>query len=452
MVWRILVGVVVLVAVACGTFYAWAWRGEIPPRQKHDASSFDPSIVAKGAQLAAIASCGTCHTKPGGRPYAGGYPVKTPFGTIYGPNITPDPETGIGTWSSAAFRRAMRVGVSRDGQHLYPAFPYDHFTYATNSDIDAIYAFIMTREPVRQASRPPEIAFPLNIRLLAAAWKLLYLHRGPYRNEADKDDSWARGAYLTASLGHCGACHTPRNKLGAEEQNRAFNGGEGEGWRAPPLNENSRAPVPWTADAMFNYLRRGYDTVHGHTAGPMADVAHNMAKASANDVRAIATYVTSLSGARAGAASPESIKTAVAAARKLTAPAYGGNPAHQTTGSAAGKDSLGAKIFTGTCVTCHHSGGGLPISRPIDLGLSTPINEDDPTDLLHIILSGIHPRPGHAGRIMPGFEGALTDAQIVALVDYLRTRFSHKSQWKNVAGALAKIRQRRQTAATEAPQ
>ncbi|HET7851062.1 MAG TPA: cytochrome c [Pseudolabrys sp.] len=452
MVWRILIGVVVVIAVAFGTFYAWAWRGEIPPLPKHDASSFDPAIVAKGAQLAALASCDVCHTRAGGKPYAGGYPVKTPFGTIYGPNITPDRETGIGTWSAAAFRRAMREGVTRKGRHLYPAFPYDHFTYATDSDINAIYAFIMTREPVRQANRAPDIAFPLNIRLSAAAWKLLFLHRGPYRNEADKDDSWARGAYLTVSLGHCGACHTPRNQFGAEEQKRAFDGGQGEGWRAPPLNENSRAPVPWTTEAMFNYLRNGHDAAHGHAAGPMADVAHNLANASEKDVRAIATYVTSLSGARAGAASPDSIKTAVAAARKLTAPAYGTTPAHQTTGSAAGKDGLGAKIFTGACVTCHHSGGGLPISRPIDLGLSTPINADDPTNLLHIILTGVHPRPGRPGRIMPGFEGALTDAQIVAVVDYLRTRFSHRPRWNDVAGALARIRGQRQTAATEAPQ
>jgi mono/diheme cytochrome c family protein len=450
MVWRILVGVVVLIAGAFGAFYAWAWRGEIPPLGNHDASSFDPSIVAKGAQLAAIASCDVCHTKPGGKVYAGGYPVKTPFGIIYGPNITPDRETGIGSWSAAAFLRAMREGVTRNGQHLYPAFPYDHFTYATDSDINAIYAFLMTREPVRQANRAPDIAFPLNFRLFAAAWKLLYLHRGPYRNEADEADSWARGAYLTESLGHCGACHTPRNRFGAEEKNRAFDGGRAEGWRAPALNENSRARAPWTADAMFNYLRFGYDSVHGRAAGPMADVVRNLAKASEKDVRAIATYVTSLSGARASAATTASIEATVAAGRTLTAPPYGISRAHQTTGS-AGHDSLGAKIFTGACVTCHHNGGGLPISRPIDLALSTPVNEDDPTNLLHIVLSGIHPQSGQAGPIMPGFEGALTDAQIVALVDYLRARFTRKPQWHDVAGALVKIRQERRTAAMEAP-
>lgn len=451
MVWRILIGFIVVIAVLFGGFYAWAWRSEIPPAQPHDASSFDPAIVAKGAQLAALGSCAVCHTKAGGKPYAGGYPVETPFGTIYGTNITPDRETGIGTWSAAAFQRAMREGVTRDGRHLYPAFPYDHFTYATDSDINALYAFIMTREPARQTDRRPDIIFPLNIRLFAAAWKLMFLHRGPYQTDVTRHDAWARGAYLTASLGHCGACHTPRNSLGAEKRAQAFDGGVGEGWRAPALNENSLAPAPWTAGALFNYLRHGFDAQHGHVAGPMAPVSHNLAKASESDVRAIAAYVASLSGARNGAAQPAKIEAALAAARKLTPPVYGATPANQTTGSAAASDSVGAKIFTGACATCHHSGGGLPVSRPVDLGLSTSLNSDDPANVLQIVLYGIHPPPGQAGRIMPGFQGALTEAQIVALTDYVRTHFTRKPQWNDVAGALAKIRRQRQ-AATETPQ
>lgn len=450
MLWRILVGLVVVVAVIFGGFYAWAWRSEIPPQQAHDAFSFDPAIVAKGAQLAAIGSCNVCHTARGGKPYAGGYPVETPFGTIYGPNITPDEETGIGSWSPAAFRRAMREGVTRNGTHLYPAFPYDHFTYATDADINAVYAFIMTREPVRQENRRADLIFPLNNRLFAAAWNLLFLHRGPYQTQTAKSDEWTRGAYLTASLGHCGACHTPRNDLGAEKRDLAFDGGEGEGWRAPALNEKSPAPVPWTEQALFNYLRHGFDADHGHVAGPMTPVAQNLAQASESDVRAIAAYVASLSGARKGAENPANIQAALAAARKLTPPPYGVAPASGTTGSAVANDSLGAKIFTGACATCHHSGDGLPASRPIDLGLSTPINADDPRNLIRIIEFGIHPPAGTRGRIMPGFAGALTDAQTVALVDYLRAHFSRKPHWQNVAGAIAEIRRPRRLA-TETP-
>jgi mono/diheme cytochrome c family protein len=439
MVWRAVLGVSVVIAVAFAAFYAWAWRSEIPVTQQHDVSTFDPAIVAKGAQLAAIGSCNVCHTRAGGRPYAGGYPVETPFGTIYGTNITPDRNSGIGDWSAAAFHRAMREGVDRNGRHLYPAFPYDHFAHGSDTDIDAIYAFVMSREPVSAANRPPDIIFPLNVRLFAAAWKLLFLHRNQYQPDPSKSPEWNRGAYLAASFGHCGACHTPRNALGAEKSSEAFNGGEGENWTAPALNDKSPAPVPWSKDAIFNYLHRGWDEQHGHAAGPMGPVVQNMAKASPDDVGAIATYVASLNGAQSDTNRNGKIEKAIAFAKSRTAPIYG---VAQTTGSAPQEGSEGAAVFTGACASCHHSGGQLPVSRPIDLGLTAPINAPDPGDLIHIVLTGIHPQLEERGRIMPGFSGALTDRQIVSLVSYLRVHFTNKLQWPDIAGTLAQIRRK----------
>lgn len=427
--------ILLLAVVAFGGFYAWAWHSEIAAVTVSDPKSLDPAIVAKGAALASIGSCAVCHTQPGGKAFAGGYPVETPFGTIYGSNITPDPETGIGSWSQAAFRRAMHDGVTRKGEHLYPAFPYDHFTHATDADIDAIYAYLMSRDPVQQKNRPPEIPFPLNIRLAAAGWKLLFLHRGPIPADLAKGEAWNRGAYLAEGLGHCGACHTPRNSLGAEKRGEAFAGGVSEDWHAPALNGQSGAPAPWTTEAAYNYLRHGWDAHHGGAAGPMAPVVAGLANAPDDDVRAIATYIASLSGDD-DAAKTQRADAALKAARDKT-PALASLAS--TTGS-GGNANDGAAIFADACATCHHSGGQTPAARPADLALSDAVNAPDPGNLLHIILKGIHPAPRERGYIMPGFSGTLTDEQVVALTQYVRSHFSGQPQWNGVDTRLSQVR------------
>ncbi|HZT24255.1 MAG TPA: cytochrome c [Pseudolabrys sp.] len=440
MIWRGVAGFIVVLALAFGAFYAWQWRDEIAPVKPPVASSFDPAIVAKGARLAAVGDCAVCHTKAGGKPFAGGFPVQSPFGIIYGSNITPDPQTGIGSWSEEAFRRALREGVTRKGNHLYPAFPYDHFTRVTDDDISALYAYLMTREPVQQRNLPPDLPFPLNIRLSAAAWKLLFLSTGQYQPDRTQSAQWNRGAYLTAGLGHCGACHSPRNSLGAEDNTKAYAGGKGEGWTAPALNSASPAPVPWTADQLYAYLRHGFADEHGHVAGPMQPVVQELARASESDVRAIAVYIASLPGAQNAAQLQQRTKAALQFAqnrnptvvRRISTTGVAAAPeAQQMHGSADG-----AAIFAGACASCHHSGGELPISRPIELGLSTPVNEQDPTDFIRIVLDGIHPAPQRHGPIMPGFAGALTDAQIIALAAYVRAQFSRAGPWTHVAETL----------------
>ena len=448
MLTRILGGLVIVVAVVFGVFFAWQWRGELPPVTAN-AASFDPGIVAKGAVLAAVADCAVCHTQAGGKPYAGGFPVKTPFGIVYGTNITPDRDTGIGTWSEAAFRRALREGVGRKGTHFYPAFPYDHFTNISDGDISALYAFLMTREPVHQPNRPTRLSFPLNWRPFAAAWNLLYLRQGPYRSDPGKSAEWNRGAYLVAGAGHCSACHTPHNALGAETKSDRFGGGEAEDWYAPALDAASPAPVPWTVDELYAYLRTGYADQHGFAAGPMQPVVLSLRKVPDADVHAIATFIASISGPRDATARKRQTEGALAFAAQravtTTGIAQGG-----TTGSANTGTVSGATLFAGACASCHHSGGGLPISRPVALGLSTPVNEPDPTNFLRIVLDGIQPPLGHRGPIMPSFSGALTDPQIDALADYVRTQYSRGGRWTNVTAALAKMRQQ-QTPTMEAP-
>jgi len=448
MLGRALLAFVIALLVAFGAFYAWQWRGELPPASA-SAHAFDPGIVAKGAQLAAIGECGVCHTRAGGKPYSGGLPVQTPFGVVYGTNITPDRDTGIGAWSEEAFRRALREGVARDGTHLYPAFPYDHFTRLTDGDISALYAFLMTRDPVDQTNRPPDLDFPLNFRIFAAGWQLLFLNKGAFQNNPSQSAAWNRGAYLVESVGHCGGCHTPRNALGAERRNEPFAGGTSEGWSAPALNAASAAPVPWTADQLYAYLKTGFADQHGFAAGPMQPVAANLGKVADADVRAIATYVATFIGPRDDADRKRQTEAALAFAKQHAPTAA--DLARTTTGVASADDrSAGGLLFAGACASCHRSGGGLPASRPVALGLSTPVNASGPENLLRIVTDGIHPPMGRSGPIMPGFSGALTDQQIVALADYVRTHYSRGPAWSNTAAALADIR-RNPTPAMEAP-
>src|SRR4029077_5008816 len=195
--------------------------------------AFPREQIAKGQELAHIGNCMGCHTAEGGKPYAGGTPLKTPFGTIHGTNLRPDPQTGIGRWSLEAFTRAMREGVDREGRNLFPAFPYDHFTKLTDEDIAALYAFVMPREPVNQKNLSNTVPLP---RATVGLVKAKYLERSVYKPDPAKSAEWNRGAYLVEGLGHCGACHTPRDRLGAEKKDAHFAGAEIEGWHAPALN------------------------------------------------------------------------------------------------------------------------------------------------------------------------------------------------------------------------
>ncbi|MDB5825900.1 MAG: hypothetical protein JWQ73_120, partial [Variovorax sp.] len=288
--------IVVCLALLVIVAGALSWHEDIDPVATPARQSFDANTVRRGEQLAAVGNCIGCHTAAGGVPFAGGTPVVTPFGTVYGANITPDAATGIGAWSEAAFSRALREGVSRDGKLLYPAFPYDHFTHLADADIAALYAFVMTRDAV--ASRPPanHMMFPLNFRPVVAGWNLLFLDRGPRAADAAQTAEWNRGAYLADALGHCAACHSPRNVLGAEKRGEHFAGGVAEGWHATALNAASPSPVPWTTEALAAYLRTGLVADHALTAGPMQDVVHSLSHASDADVHAIAAYVQSTMG------------------------------------------------------------------------------------------------------------------------------------------------------------
>jgi len=434
---RTLAALAILCLVAATGFALLAWRPALAPIAPPVAGSFDSAMIQRGAALATAGNCLTCHTTGGGHSFAGGVAVRTPFGTIYSTNITPDPETGIGGWSEAAFRRALREGVSRDGRQLYPAFPYDHFTLASDQDDQALYAYLMTRDPVRAVAPANELPFPLNVRLLIAGWKLLYFREGPYRPDPGQSEAWNRGAYLVEGVAHCGACHTPRNALGGERSHAGFAGGEAEGWTAYALDRSSPAPVPWDAQALGLYLRDGWHDLHGAARGPMAPVIDNLAALPDSDRQAMAGYVAAI----AGEPSAERRQAAQALIARVRGQRPGSKPAAadaQTNGQASAPYE-GARIYQAACAVCHDSGRPLPFGG-IDLALSTGPSGPDARNVINVVLFGLPPADGARGPIMPGFANVLTDQQLAALLVHLRSRFSNQPPWRGIAPQIADAR------------
>jgi mono/diheme cytochrome c family protein len=413
-----LLGVVVTACAACVA-------DPVAPAAAPARSSFAPALVAKGAELSAIGNCQVCHTAQGGRSFAGGRSLETPFGTMYATNITPDPDTGIGRWSEEAFRRAMREGVDREGQHLYPVFPYEYYTRMTDEDIGAIYAYIMTREPVRARNRPHALRPPFNVRSLVGVWKRLYFERGAFQPDPARSAQWNRGAYLVTTLGHCSACHTPRNFLGAEKKDQLFSGGEAEGWHGPALNARSPSPVPWTAQQLVKYLRTGLDDLHAIAAGPMEPVVHNLARVPEAEVRAMAVYLEAL----AGPPSAERRQKAQAALAQAKSAQRGEGP--------------GAEVYAGACGACHDQGREAASGGALHLALGTAMTIPTSSNLLRITFEGIAPPEGQAGRAMPGFANALTDRQAKDLMAYIREHFGRAPAWTDVDDELKKIREGR---------
>jgi len=429
---RLLLALLLAFGAAAGGFVAWASRhGEIAPlAAPPDPKAFDTKRVEAGEALAAFGYCSVCHTRQGGAPLAGGLPLPTPFGVIHATNITPDPQTGIGLWSAAAFRRAMHEGIGRDGRHLYPAFPYDHFTRVTDDDIDALYAYLMTRKPVRAAPPANGLAFPFNIRLLVAGWNLLYFKPGRFVPDPARDAAWNRGAYLAEGLGHCGSCHTPRDMLGGPIATRKYAGAVIEGWHGTALDGSSPAPVPWTQEALVAYLLDGRDPSHGIAAGPMTPVVDLLADQAEEDIEALAGYILSFQTSRGATADAAATAArSFAESRQLTntpgtAPPPGLDPALLP----------GYRLFMQSCVNCHRAG-----ERATPLALTSTVNGPDPRNVVQIVQNGLRPPRAARGFTMQGFAW-MSEADMLALLRFLRGHFSQNPPWTDLETIIREVR------------
>nr|WP_301273067.1 cytochrome c [Acetobacter oryzoeni] len=427
---RLLAGVAAAGVLGGLGFLYYAWYPPIAPIERPNPASFSVEQIERGRIVAAEGYCAECHTRTdngGGPELAGDYKMDTPFGAIYSSNITPDVEMGIGAWSEEAFRRAMHLGVSRKGVHLIPAFPYDHFTKMTDQDISDLYAYIMTRPAVHMSRRPNELPFPLSLRILQAGWKLLYLRPGVYKPDPRHDALWNRGAYLAEGNAHCGACHTPRDLMGAEKKGSAYEGAVVDNWIAPALNEHNPTPTTWTEDELFQYLRFGVAPLHGPAGGPMSPVPHRfLSTVPEEDVHAIAHYFADVDHA---AEREKNDKAALARAME-----------------ASKTDLIGpnvdpdAKLYQGACAACHYNAAPTPVLGRPDLALNNALWLDEPTNLYQVMLRGLTAEEGQSGVAMPSFYNALSDKDMARIAAYLRRTRTTLPPWTNLEKKAAEVR------------
>ena len=416
--------------VALGVFALSAaivgWRVALPT-VNFNPSNYSADMLQRGQQLAALGNCAGCHTAQDGIPNAGGRPMHTPFGTVFSTNLTPDMQTGIGAWSYQAFERAMRQGISRDGHALYPVFPFTSFAKTNDADMMALYAWLMSQPAVTSHTPEPQMQWGLGWRSLMALWNGLFHAPQQFEPKPKQSDEWNRGAYLVDGLGHCGACHTPRNALGAERKEQAYmQGAMVDGWQAPALKQLNPSPVPWSEEEFFRYLRQGHTKQHGIAAGPMGLVVRNLALVPDKDVRAMAVYLASLQPlSNTDEAQLETLAAKVVADAAKQAPL----------------PDAAQRLFQGSCGACHHDGDGpqlLGVNRP--LALNTNLHSDRPDNLLRIVLEGIQAPASKDIGFMPSFANTLSDKQLVLLVNGMRARYApDKPPWQNTAQTLAEM-------------
>ena len=380
------------------------------------AEAIGSSQVERGRYLARAGDCIACHTVPGTRIFSGNRPMPTPFGTLYSPNITPDSATGIGKWTAAEFYTMMHTGRSRDGSLMYPAMPFSSYTKISRGDSDAIFAYLRSVPAVRQANRPHELKFPYNNRSLLLGWRTLYFKEGEYQSDKTQTVEWNRGALLVQGLGHCAMCHTPINALGGSSDAKAFQGGliPMQNWYAPSLTSNREAGLgDWALKDIMDLLQTGVSN-RGAVYGPMAEVTYNSLQyLSDTDIRAMAVYLKSL---------PEKEK-AVA------------EPAKPSSTAGVGRlYSEGSRIYSAQCAACHGAEGKGKLPHFPPLANNQSIEMTSAVNPIRMVLNGGYP-PGTQKNPMPygmpPFAQSLNDAQVAAVVTFIRTA------WGNHGGAVS---------------
>jgi mono/diheme cytochrome c family protein len=373
-----------------------------------DTQSFDR--IEYGRTLAVLGDCASCHTAPGGQPFAGGLALQTPFGTVVAPNITPDRDTGIGNMTNDEFLAALHDGRGQNGKRLYPAMPYPAFTKMTDDDVLAIRAYLATVVPVKNRVIANQLPFPFNVRLAMAFWNQLNFTPGRFQPNPQKPAEWNRGAYIVEAAAHCGTCHTPKTLLGADKSDSPLAGAALQGWFAPNITPNARQGIGrWSKDELAQYLKTGTNS-WTLASGPMADaVSHSTSKMADEDIAAIATYLKD-GDTGESAADPAAIAANDNAMR------------------------AGAAIYKDACAVCHKDAGTGEVHLFPRLAGSALVQSDDPTTLARVVLQGtraVSTSDAQTAPAMPAFNWRLNDGQVAAVLTYIR------NSWGNVASAVS---------------
>jgi mono/diheme cytochrome c family protein len=390
-------------------------------------------LIKRGEYLARAGDCVACHTADKGRPFAGGLPINTPFGTIYTPNITSDPDTGIGRWSDADFLRAMHEGIGKGGERLYPAFPYAEYTKVTDSDVLAIRAYLNTLTPIRYTPPRNELSFPFNQRWLMVFWNMFNFREGRFVPDPQQSAEWNRGAYLVGGLAHCEECHTPRNVMQGLKTSERFSGAELSGWHAFNITPDKTAGVGgWTDDELTQYLATGVAHGRANAAGAMADVVQNSTQYMApEDLRSIVVYLRSVPAQSGGDIHPRNSF---------------GQPTNADVTAMRGtaiSGVNGAQLFIANCATCHSwtgegRGGNSPGAYP-SLIHNSAVGASAANNLTMVMLHGVDRQTKDASAFMPAFANALSDEQIAAISNYVTKTFGNP-QSTTSADQVAKLR------------
>ena len=395
-------------AFAGGTRVALtAYHGQDPSGVPAELQS--ASLVERGEYLTRAADCAVCHTAKDGVPFAGGRAFVLPFGTLYSTNITPDRDTGIGTYSDADFLDAVHQGIGRGKVKLYPAMPYASYTYMSDADALAIKAYLFSLAPVHAPAPVNTLSFPFNQRSLMSLWSLLFNADRRYEPDTQRSAEWNRGAYLTEALGHCGECHTPRNLLFALNNRRKFAGAVQAGWRAYNITSDRRSGVgSWSDAELAHYLSVGHAAGRGTASGPMGEaVDASLSHLKPGDINAMVAYLRTVPGI-AVADLPEP-KTELASNSHSDAP--------------AGRNPQGRAVYEGACAGCHGWSGVSPVIPLATLTGTRAINDPTATNVAQVILAGGQRHFPVDADNMPAFGGTYSDAEIASVSNYVTARF-----------------------------
>jgi len=373
----------------------------------------EPSEVQRGEYLARVGDCLSCHTANSGEAFAGSNRLNTPFGYMLASNITPDPDTGIGRWTADQFYRALHEGVNAHGEDMYPTMPYDFYTKASREDIDAIYGYLKTVKPVKNAVDVNHLRFPFNQRWSMAAWRELYFSEGGYKPNSAMSASWNRGAYLVEGLGHCSDCHSPRNFLGGIDKKKEFTGALNDGWFGVDLTSDIATGLGgWTIDEIASYLKTGAASGKTTAFGPMREyVRTSTSHLSDADLKAMGEYLKS-----------------IPADSRLHTGVKQADPTAQQ----------GATLYLDNCGGCHQAKGRGIAGVVPPLAGNGAVVASDPSNVINVVLGG---SPKHGDyTAMPPFASSLSDAQIVQITNYLRTSWGNSAPANATTETVAKLR------------